>query len=372
MSCRGRNTHLLALLAALPLLGLSAHAVAEGAEPTLQAGHADHTGHAATRAWGDLMLFPALTASHRSAEVSGLRQKELLPEINIFYSVERARLRFLAEYLASRDEHEMERFALGWVLHPTTTAWLGRFHSPLGFWNSEHHHGAFMQTTISRPGILAFEDEGGVLPTHVTGVLVEGTFDRDDGAINYALGFGRGPVFEKELKPLDVLDPEGGGRPTGIARISRASDRYGELGAFAAYAHIPIAGRPIEASVQTIAGLFYVVGIDELRLLAEFFYVGNRIEDGAAARTSRFTAGYLQGEYALRPWTLFARIEGTHDAEGDEYLDLNPHYVVARAMAGARRELSDHQALKIEVSNSERQDDTGFTQVSVQWSMIFP
>ena len=372
MSCRGRNTHLLAFLAALPLLGLSAHAVAEEAEPTLQAGHADHTGHAATRAWGDLMLFPALTASHRSAEVSGLRQKELLPEINIFYSVERARLRFLAEYLASRDEHEMERFALGWVLHPTTTAWLGRFHSPLGFWNSEHHHGAFMQATISRPGILAFEDEGGVLPTHVTGVLVEGTFDRDDGAINYALGFGRGPVFEKELKPLDVLDPEGGGRPTGIARISRASDRYGELGAFAAYAHIPIADRPIEASVQTIAGLFYVVGINELRLLAEFFYVSNRIEDGAAARTSRFTAGYLQGEYALRPWTLFARIEGTHDAEGDEYLDLNPHYVVARAMAGVRRELSDHQALKIEVSNSERQDDAGFTQVSVQWSMVFP
>jgi len=116
---------------------------------------------------GDLMLFPALLSSHLDKTVNGQVQNKLQPEVDIFYSTDRDRLRFLAEYLVRDDEHEMERMQLGWLVHPTATLWLGRFHSPLGFWNSEHHHGAYMQTTISRPSILAFEDGGGVLPTHI-------------------------------------------------------------------------------------------------------------------------------------------------------------------------------------------------------------
>ena len=188
---------------------LAVFAVGSGV-PVLAA--AEEGGAAASHVHGsDLMLFPAITGTHLSEAVPGLRQNELLPEVNIFYSTEHVRLRFLAEFLLDRDEQEMERLQLGWLVQPAATLWVGRFHSPLGFWNTEHHHGAYMQTTISRPGIIAFEDEGGVLPTHITGLLAEGALDRDDGSFNYAFGIGQGPQLESELVPVNILELRNGG-----------------------------------------------------------------------------------------------------------------------------------------------------------------
>jgi hypothetical protein len=255
------------------------------------------------------------------------------------------------------------------------TLWVGRFHSPLGFWNTEHHHGAFMQTTISRPGIIAFEDEGGVIPTHIAGLLAEGSIDRDHGAINYAFGVGRGPEMESELEAVNILELRNGGRLAASARLSyRPLDgSVGEFGGFAGYAHIPVAGGTIDESDQTVVGAFYKVETDTLRLLGEWFYVSNRFEGPAPTRHASFSAGYLQAEYrAQARWTLFGRLEGTDSAKNDPYLDLIKEFLNARVVAGSRLELGKDQAMKLELSRNERQDDARFNQISLQWSMVYP
>ncbi len=112
--------------------------------PAFAAGE-EHSHHGS-----DLMLFPAVTVSHLNRPVSGLVQDKLAPEVNLFYSAGRDRWRFLAEFLVRDTEQEMERLQVGWLANSDLTLWLGRFHSPLGFWNSEHHHGAYLQT---HPGL---------------------------------------------------------------------------------------------------------------------------------------------------------------------------------------------------------------------------
>lgn len=324
---------------------------------------------------GDLLLFPAITGTRLNVPVSGLRQSELMPEVNFFYSTDRERLRFLAEFLADRDEREMERLQLGWLFQPMATVWIGRFHNPLGFWNTEHHHGAYMQTTISRPGIIAFEDEGGVLPTHVSGLLAEGALDRDNGSINYAFGLGKGPKLEPGFEPMNILEFRHGGKLAASARLSYRplDDSAGEFGGFAGYTHIPVAGSPFDEADQTVAGVFYTVRTDKLRLIGELFHVSNRLTGSASADHAVFTAGYLQAEYqAHANWTFFGRLEDTNGADNNAYLRLLPDFLIAREVAGSRFEVARNQALKLELSHNERQGDIRFNQVSLQWSMVFP
>ena len=332
---------------------------------------------------GDLLLFPVITGTHLNVPVPEFSQNELTPAVDIFYSTDYERLRFLAEFLVSRDEREMERLQLGWLVQPTTTLWLGRFHNPLGFWNTEHHHGAFMQTTISRPAITNFEDYYGVLPTHVAGLLAEGMLDREHGTFNYAFGIGQGPnLGEEELEPVNILELKGGGAVSGdggkltaSARLSYRplDDSAGEFGGFSGYTRIPVVGRAIAEVDQTVAGAFYTVEAGRLRVLGELYYVSNRLKGTAPTRDADFTAGYLQAEYQAHPgWTLFGRLEDSHGAKNDAYLDLIPEFVNTRTVAGARFEVARHQALKLELSRNKRQDDARFNELSLQWSMVYP
>ena len=49
---------------------------------------------------------------------------------------------------------------------------VGKFHSPIGYFNQKWHHGLYLMTPIDRPQIVNFEDEGGPLPVHLVGVEV--------------------------------------------------------------------------------------------------------------------------------------------------------------------------------------------------------
>src|SRR5207253_1865158 len=44
----------------------------------------------------------------------------------------------------------------------------------IGYWNNAYHHGEALQPTIGRPGLFEFEDGGGMLPIHATGLEVSG------------------------------------------------------------------------------------------------------------------------------------------------------------------------------------------------------
>lgn len=124
--------------------------------------------------------------------------------VDVLYSYLNGRFRLLGEY-----ELELERFQLGWQGGEKSTGWLGRFHRPSRHWNTIYHHGQFLQTTISRPFLEQFEDHGGVVPTHSTGLLFETAHQLETTAdLRAAVSFGAAPVIDRtELKPFDPYSP---------------------------------------------------------------------------------------------------------------------------------------------------------------------
>jgi len=66
----------------------------------------------------------------------------------------------------------------------------GRYHTPVGYWNSGFHHGAWLQTTVSRPELVKFGSK--IVPIHFVGALLEGSLPSGRLGLDYKVGIGNG------------------------------------------------------------------------------------------------------------------------------------------------------------------------------------
>src|SRR5271169_1169439 len=80
----------------------------------------------------------------------------------------------------------------------------GKYHTPLGYWNAAYHHGAWLQTSISRPEMIKFG--GSLIPVHFVGAEAEGNIPSGGLGLGYSLGLGngRGTPFSKAGDSGDV------------------------------------------------------------------------------------------------------------------------------------------------------------------------
>jgi hypothetical protein len=99
--------------------------------------------------------------------------------------------------VASGYNAEVERVIIRFDQSDHLKVSFGKFHTPVNWWNTAFHHGAWLQTTISRPEMTQFG--GSFIPVHFVGALVEGSFPAAGWNINYqgGIGNGRGNVISR-------------------------------------------------------------------------------------------------------------------------------------------------------------------------------
>lgn len=329
----------------------------------------------------DLLLFPSITATHQSKTDAELADKKFVPAVDIFYSTEFNQAFFLAEYLASSNENELERLQLGWHILPGKTLWVGRFHNAISFWNTQTHHGDFLQSSLTRPSIANYEDEFGPLPAHISGFLLESARTAGDSEINYTAGIGIGPTYNSTLRPLDLLNPQHPGKVAASFRLGYQPEvgNPDQLGAALGYARIPVMNVvQINEVRQSILSTFLNIEKNKFHLIGELFVFQNRVSGLANTNSYTTVSAYLQPEYKLDEsgrTTVFGRFESTPNAEKDKYLTLFPEFSRSQVVLGFRFDLTPSQAVKVEAGRSHRldiNDPTYVNFISAQWSMILP
>jgi hypothetical protein len=102
---------------------------------------------------------------------------------------------------------DVERLYFGYNFHKLFTLRVGRFHSPLGYFTREWHHGLYLMPTIRRPLIIEFEDFGGPLPIHSIGFEAEGSAEIGEFQPGYVINVGTGNL-QFGASPLWDLDKE--------------------------------------------------------------------------------------------------------------------------------------------------------------------
>ncbi|MBI5461467.1 MAG: hypothetical protein HY941_04695 [Gammaproteobacteria bacterium] len=327
----------------------------------------------------DYQFFGNLTGTHNASVPASvdLDHKDWEPAMTFLYTQESERLQLFTELHAAKGgEGEIARLQAGWRFTPQTTLWAGRFHNPQGYWNTQYHHGVYLQTSISRPGIERFDDEGGVLPSHFIGLQLDGNENLGaDGGLRYEFALGASGVLSEDgLESPAFFMPQQSSKPTASARLTYNPTEGGPvtLGAFLGRNQLPADDLAIREVTQTVYGAFATLDLERARLIGAFTALHNVVSAAGTETTGRFSTAYLQAEYQVTPvWTGYARIEGSFSADNDPYLTLFPRYVRNDHVAGLRWDIYEKQALKLEYSHPEIAAGR-YEAVAVEWSMIFP
>ena len=306
---------------------------------------------------------------------------------DFLYTYKSDQFRFLAEYIWSDTESELERLQAAWQIDDQTMLWFGRFHAISNYWTTEYHHGQFMQTSISRPGLEEWEDESGPMPSHITGLWWEHEFSANDqSAVNLGLVAGLAPKFEgQSLAPFDFLDPESGHDMTVSARVVYRPDILSTNQVGLALARNDIAvvsdSNPnlinLNSILQTTLGVFSDWEWGAWRLSTNWVYFDVEMQYGNGDVQEDFVLGYVQGEYeATEDWTVFGRAEIGFNEDNSLYLQLLPSVIAHRHMLGVRWDFANSHALTMEVADTSRQggnlEHDSFKEFRLQWSAVFP
>ena len=328
----------------------------------------------------DLLIFPDVNGVH-SLNGSDIDEDVFLG-VNLLYTYTGHHARALVEYAVSNDEHEVERLQVGWAFTNGPIIWGGRVHNPDNYWNTTFHHGQYLQTSISRPWSNRYEDEGGPLLAHTTGMLFEIENHYDAGsAWNAYLSVGVGAHLEEDLEPFDLFSPSSDHGFSLHGRLAYLPDFLGQnqVGLIGSFDEINIidtptgATLPIPGSIEQFSiGVYGDWQWNGTRMISEFRYIHNELEYPESSN-EHILSFYAYVEQRLNDaWTVYGRMD-LIDGGDSAYLDFLEDSLSDQWVGGIRWDFSRRQALTLELQDKNaREADMNRLNIQLQWSAVFP
>lgn len=209
---------------------------------------------------------------------------------------------------------EVERSILRYDFTDAIKVSMGRFHTPIGYWNTAFHHGAWLQTTILRPEMIKFGSQ--LLPTHFVGAFAEGNVPSGDLGITYqaGVGNGRGAIISRGGDAGDI----NGNRAWTVALSARPLSIGGaQIGA--AFYHDRVDPATGPGATEGTASAYVAWEHGQPEFLAEYAHIEHSPLAGGASTGNQ--AYYAQFAYRLagdaRAWKPYVRGERITTAGND-------------------------------------------------------
>lgn len=292
------------------------------------------------------------------------------------------------------DVLDLERLTLGYTFSDALRVRAGRFHTPLGFWNTAYHHGVQLQSTILRPEFLNFEDDAGILPTHTIGAYLSGRVRTTVGAVEYGALFGNGPkVTANEEGDANVLSPNNIsdnniGKAVGLhAALSPEMIPGLKIGVSGYMARVQSDDLVIDVdnadgdnntatgvdSVdvdQTILGAALTYSIGDLGLAGEYFSIEDE-NNAPGGESDTNDAYYGLITYAFKDrWIPYLMYEDMKADKDDPYFISLGTGDMTKLTAGLRYNINYRSSLKGEFRSVEKGDDN-WSEYAIQWALAF-
>ncbi len=219
----------------------------------------------------------------------------------------------------------------------------GRYHTPISWWNTQYHHGLWLQTSIDRPRLVRFGTP--LIPVHFMGLLAEGSLPVGRSTLVYEAGVGNGRQ-EDLVAPGDAGDDNGHRAFVAGVRVRPGFLHRVELGVHGFLDRVDPGTGPVDERI--VGG--HVVWLANPEIVAEYLHF---IHDPrtAGAQTVGSDGYYAQvawrlpGARALQP---YARYEATDIGAGDPlFTGLGLDY--DGVIGGLRWDFAEFAALKGEV-----------------------
>lgn len=248
----------------------------------------------------------------------------------------------------------------------------GRYHTPVNYWNTAFHHGAWLQTTISRPEMIRFG--GRFLPVHFVGALAEGAIPSGSLGLNYNLGFGNGrqtiPFLSRDGDAGDVNS----NRAWVASLFARPTKLFGmQIGGSIYQDKITPdpAGISQTPFKEWIASGYIAYEKESPEVLIEFANVRHR--NYVTDEVWNSQGAYAQFAYRLpgiaHKFKPYYRYEYIHTPPGEPVLFV-PNLKAGQTF-GTRYDITDFAAFKVEYRNWNRTSTDKFQGFYAQTAFTF-
>jgi len=265
------------------------------------------------------------------------------------------------EHLPSgENEVETERLQIGYTVSDALTLWMGRFHTPIGLWNTSFHHGAYLQTTIFRPRFIDFEDKGGIIPTHTVGLWASGKTRLGAGKLNYDAYFGNGPSIRDRVLAINAFTDDDSSKTLGLNLGYQPGGIAGDLtvgvhargSTVSTYAN---SGGLLSRTRFRLSGAYLRYAANDWEALGEYYRVADSDAAGGAKRISHLWFAQLGRDYgSLTPYVRYER--AALDLADSYFLSQQAGRPYQRWVGGLRYELDTRSSLKAELSTTREAD----------------
>jgi len=301
-----------------------------------------------------------------------------------------ALVELVIENTGQNFKSDLERF---WIRHAFSDQFklsAGRFHSPLGYWNRNLHHGSILQDTVGRPFFIDFEDSGtGILPVHSIGVMANGYIFSDNEDFKYEVIISNGPSLDTsggfnpvkapQLDPNNVSDTNS--NKSIAARITyHQEDSDWTLGFSTMQSDLGEASNTgvVALGKNIVKQQIYSVDFrwenEKFDILSEFFSLQNKDEVFGTGNHNS-TAYYIQGGYHISSNTklIYRYSDLSFDANDSYYLLLGTQDQSHNVFT-LRYDIDGFNTLKFEFDqlNSEDVILKDSNTFRVQWSFLIP
>ncbi len=258
------------------------------------------------------------------------------------------RLNYFGEFTATAQPtgyaFEVERSILRYDFDDAFKVSVGRYHTPIGYWNTAFHHGTWLQTSVSRPEMIKFGSQ--LIPTHFVGAFAEGNLGLQDLGLQYMLGLGngRGSTISRAGDAGDV----NGSRAWSASLSARPVALFG-MKVGIGYYRDRVSPPGGATAVEGISSAYVAWQREQPEFIAEYVHIDHT--PAAGGSTTGSDAYYAQLAYRLqgaaRAWKPYLRAERTTIAPTDAiFAPLDLAY--EGGIAGMRYDFTSYAALKAE------------------------
>lgn len=257
---------------------------------------------------------------------------------------------------------DMERLQLGYLVSDAVTVWAGRFHTPFGLWNTDFHHGANLQTAISRPRFIDFEDRGGIIPAHSVGVWASGKTAVGADKVSYDVFFSNGPRIANRTLNFNAFTDNDPGKMLGgnVGYLPSGGLRGLTLGVHAFGSTVRVyntASTVISSTKLRMFGAYAGYDENDWEIISEAYRFANSDVTSGAKHNS--SAWFTQVGRTFGAVTPFVRYEKTSlDGTDNFFRSQAAGRSYQRASLGARYALDGVSSLKIELGHTKESATT--------------
>ena len=308
--------------------------------------------------------------------MKGFHTSFSLGQVNLFITSDLSdKLKFLSEVVfeAGPDNVfgvDIERLLLTYRFNQYFNLAVGRYHTSIGYYNTAYHHSTWLQTTVGRPFLFRFEDQGGILPIHNVGASLSGRIPSGRLGLHYIAEVGNGRASSSpQSEPVQNEVDENSHKAFNFQVFARPETLPGLQTGFSVYRDLltPI-GQP--SVNETILDYYFVYKGHNYQWLNEALLVRQAPRGPSPSPTVNIPGFYTQISKRFGAFTPYFRYQYVNAPLNGPVFYTNVGLQYGPSV-GLRYDLSDFVAWKLQYDYNSLKNGQSYQTVTLQACFTF-